>query len=286
MKKTAIILLVKSIVLAWNINAFALEGQGPGAQQTGTTLSLGYDYSNLMYKEYQGGTVLDKDYGALNGISVSVRHDMDRNFARFSFTYRMTDTATYSGAIVSFSTGSSTPYYHSTPERFLTWEAAYGFKTAHYGTAAFSPYVGIGYWDWLRGKNELPDYQEDYTWWYTVIGLSYVKKSGLWMFGIDGAVEFPFNAKMTTNTAGATNDLNFNIKPKPGYRIEIPVNYTIQQDSRNTFVFFTPFYQKWDIGASDPVLATFSGTGTSVFLYEPDSTTDIYGFRIGVGVKF
>jgi hypothetical protein len=263
-----------------------------GTEAGRTTLSIGYDYSYLSYQETQYGRVLDKDYGSLNGIYLSLRHDTQDNFVRASMTYRATDSATYSGSVINTSTMAVTPYSSATSERFFNCEAAYGFITSMSDDAAVSPYFGLGYWDWLRGMNSLPDYQEDYHWWYGTVGISFSRRFAPWQFGFDGAILFPFDGRMTTNTGGMTDTFNFNIKPQPGVRIEILIQYEVSQDrTGRKFIFCTPYYQRWDIGASDWIPYTVNGVqqtvgGSPIVVHEPDSTTDIYGFRLGVGFVF
>jgi hypothetical protein len=82
------------------------------------------------------------------------------------------------------------------------------------------------------------------------------------------------------------DEATFDIKPRLGYRAEVPVTFEVSQSrDLKILVFGTPFYQKWKFGASDPVTLTQGGIPVAIAI-EPDSTTIMYGFRVGVGLNF
>ena len=227
------------------------------------------------------GDLLDKDTGWNNGVYVEARHDDEDMFARFLFDYVVTNSATYTGSLQN-----GTPITMSTEEKFFTFEVNAGFKALNFDTATLSPYVGLGYRDWKRGTDNLPDYQEDYSWWYIAAGGNLAYRFNRLVIAADVALLYPFGSQMTTNVAGMVDEASFEIKPHFGYRIEVPVNYEIPQDENlKIFVFGTPFYQKWKLGASDPVTLTQGGIPVGLAI-EPDSTTVMYGFRVGVGLNF
>lgn len=263
-----------------------------GAGQTGNTIYLGYDGSWLSYREIVNKKVLDRDTGWINGISAEVRGDSKFLFIRTNLNSSWTSSAKYSGAIQNYKTGETAPYSTSTPEEFYQWELNMGFKALNFSTATLTPYAGFGYRDWLRGQNTGSDYQENYEWWYIPLGLNLAYGNGDWLFILDGAAEFMINPKMTA-TPPALDRKTFKIKSRPGYRAELTIRYNVYRNrSVKLFIFGTPYYQRWNIGASDAVILTYGGVpvqdndGNTVYAFEPKSSTDIYGFRAGIGVNF
>lgn len=281
MKNIFFVVGLISVLLMSGTVSSAAETGSSGAGQAGTSMFLGYDRGYLSYKESVNGEVLDKDTGWNNGIYIEVRNDDESMFTRFLFDYIETNTATYTGSLQN-----GTPITMATEEKFLTLEGNAGFKALNFSAATLSPYAGLGYRDWKRGSNNLPDYQEDYSWWYVAAGGNLAYRFGKLVIAADVAIVYPFGSKMTTNVAGMVDEATFHIKPHPGYRLEVPINYEISRDEdMKVFVFATPYYQKWKFGASDPVTLTQGGTPVGIYL-EPDSTTAMYGFRIGVGLNF
>jgi hypothetical protein len=281
MKKITFLVSVISFLLMYTGILRASDTPSVGAGQTGTTLSLGYDGRYLYYKEIMNNTTLDKDTGWLNGGYFELRGDNEYMFVRIAIDYTMTDSATYSGALQN-----GTPLSMKTRESFSQREINLGYKALNFGAATLSPYAGFGYWHWRRGENNLPDYQEDYTWWYVAVGANLACRYHQWLFGLDGAVEFPFASEMTTSIAGQVDTASFNIKSRPGFRAALPIQYRIYKDEdMNVFLFGTPYYQRWNIGASDTVVLTQGGVPVATAL-EPKSITEIYGIRLGLGVNF
>jgi hypothetical protein len=280
MKNIFIVVSLMSILMIGETVASAAE-TGTGAGQTGVSVFLGYDQSYLSYKEFINGVELDKDTGWNNGVYFEARSDDTYMFARFLFDYVMTKSATYAGSLQN-----GTPVTMSTEEKFLTSEVNAGYKALNFGTATLSPYAGLGYRDWKRGVDNLPDYQEDYSWWYVAAGVNLAYRFSRLVIAPDVALVYPFSSKMTTNAAGTVDEASFDIKARLGFRVEVPVSYEISRnEDTKIFVFGTPFYQKWEFGASDPVTLTRGGTPVAIAI-EPESTTDMYGFRLGVGLNF
>lgn len=281
MKKFCLFMSLISVLLMCETVSQAAETESSGAGQTGVSLTLGYDRSYLLYKEFMNGGVLDKDTGWNNGVYLEARDDDESTFTRALFDYVMTNSATYNGGLQN-----GTPLTMSTKEKFITFEVNAGYKALNFDTATLSPYAGLGYRDWKRGSDNFPDYQEDYSWWYVAAGFNLAYRFNKLVVAPDLALVYPFGAIMTTNIAGTVGEATFDIKPHLGYRIEVPVNYEISRDmNTKIFVFWTPFYQRWKFGASDPVTLTQGGIPVAIAI-EPDSTTVMYGLRVGLGLNF
>lgn len=281
MKNVFFVVSLISVLLMSGTVSGAADTASSGAGQADVSVFLGYDRSYLSYEEFMNGGSLDKDTGWNNGAYVEVRKDDEETFARLLFDYVTTKSATYTGSLQD-----GTPLTMSTEEKIFVVEVNAGYKALNFSTATLSPYVGVGYRDWKRGTDNLPNYQEDYSWWYVAAGGNLAYRFSRLVIAADVALVYPFGAKMTTNVAGVVDEASFDIKPRFGYRAELPVNYEISKaEDMRIFVFGTPFYQKWKFGASDPVTLTQGGipVGTAI---EPESTTVMYGFRVGLGLNF
>ncbi len=281
MKNVFFVVSLISVLLMCGTFSSAADTASSGAGQTDVSVFLGYDRSYLSYEEFMNGGSLDKDTGWNNGAYVEVRKDDEETFARLLFDYVATKSATYTGSLQD-----GTPLTMSTEEKIFVIEVNAGYKALNFSTATLSPYAGIGYRDWKRGSDNLPDYQEDYSWWYVAAGGNLAYRFSRLVIAADVALVYPFGSKMTTNVAGTIDEATFDIKPRFGYRAELPVNYEISHgEDMKIFVFGTPFYQKWKFGASDPVTLTQGGIPVATAI-EPESTTVMYGFRVGIGLNF
>jgi hypothetical protein len=281
MKNVISVIGLISFLLTCGDLALAGEKENAGAGQTGTSISLGYNGRDFSYQEIVNGSVLDKDTGWLDGGFFELRSDSEIFFTRITFDVTLTNSATYKGALQD-----GTPLTMKTREKIYEGDVSVGYKAWEFGTTTVSPYVGLGYWDWIRGQNNLPNYREEYTWWYVAAGINLACRLDKLLLGLDAAAELPISPEMSTNIAGQTDDATFDIKPRVGYRVEVPMNYTVHQGAdMNVFILGTPYYQRWNIGASDQIVLTQNGIPVAT-AFEPQSRTDIYGFRLGIGLNF
>jgi len=269
--------------------AAAGQWENDGSGQRGVTLSLGYDGYYFSYKETGNGGVLDQDTGWLNGMLLEAQYDTSRMFIRGSIDFSGSNSATYKGALQN-----GTPVSMQTSELFYQVEGAVGYKALNFNHATLSPYLAIGYRYWDRGENSLPDYLETYTWGYVALGGNFSYRYAKGFIGLDASIQFLIDPQMQTNLAGLVDMATFNLKPKPGFHVEVPMTYEISSSAyRAVSLFARPYYQRWNIGASNPVLLTQNGsplidpsTGQLLYAVEPDSHTDIYGIKLGVSVNF
>ncbi len=283
-KKFPVLVFIFLFSLSGILSAEQLPAN-PGSGNRGLFLSVGYHGNNLDYREYVNGGVLDKDSGWENGIAAEARFEAERISSRALFEFSGSDNALYEGADAI----TNTPITLRTRERFYRYEADLGYKLLNFRAATLTPYIGIGYWEWRRGRNALPDYLEKYTWYYLPIGLNYVYRNAQWTIGADATVYFPFSMKMETDIAGTADNAAFDLKSRPGFRAEFPATYDIYRPkapNRATIFFFaTPYYQYWEIGRSDNVTLTSNGVPADI-VYEPKSKTGILGFKAGLGINF
>jgi hypothetical protein len=276
------------MTLFFGNNAWSNEKKNdeePGSGQSGVTISLGFDRGDLKYREMMDGSVVDSDTGTLKGGYLEFRTDYYDIFARACFDYVSTNDAHYDGFLQDFS-GNRTPISMSVKEKFALAVGDFGYKVFNYGKSTVSFYGGLGYWYWLRGENDLPDYEETYSWFFVEAGINGAVRLGRLLLQLDGTLTYPINPTMTTSLAGMVDKATFKLGSEVGYRAEAPIRYDFIHGSDTTvFAFVTPYYLKWSSGQSDVVTLTSGGSPIGSAL-EPKSTTEIYGFRIGIGVSF
>jgi len=279
-KVVSVVVCLCFLILSGSVFA---EQPNAGSGQKGVSLLLGYDAAYLHYVETTplSGGDLDKDTGWQNGGFGEIRYDLDKAFARLNVEAIGSNSADYKGSLQN-----GTPLSMKTKERIYKTELDAAYKLWNESTATLSPYIGAGYRYWKRGEDVLPDYTEKYTWWYAALGANYAYKYNRWMFGIDAAFLWPFSMKMETNVSGLIDDASFHIKPRLGFRIELPTSCEVYRTKgMQLSVFGTPYYEQWNIGQSSDVTLTQGGVpvGTAV---EPKSNTELYGIKIGLGINF
>ncbi len=279
MKRLSLGIVILFVALLPGIS-FAAGSAGAG--QTGGTIFVGYDGAHLSYKEFVNGNVLDKDTGWQNGGYAELRYDEKYAFIRVNFDGVGSGSATYTGALQN-----GTPLTMSTKELIYKTELDAGYKAANFGRATLAPYLGIGYRSWDRGADNLPDYKEKYTWWYGALGANLAcRAADRLLIGIDAAALWPISPKMKTDIAGLVDEAEFNIRSRLGFRIEVPSSYEIYKTKSYNFLgFVTPYYERWYVGASDTVILTQGGVPVAA-AFEPKSHTELYGFKVGVGLNF
>jgi hypothetical protein len=216
---------IGALFVALMLSSVSFAEDSVGAGQRGGTFFFGYDGADLTYKEFVNGDVLDKDTGWLNGVYAEYRYDLRQAFFRANFDAVGSDDATYDGALQD-----GTPLTMSTEELIYKTELDAGYKLLNFGRATLTPYLGIGYRWWDRGKDELPDYKEEYTWWYGVAGANLaVRATDRLLIGLDAVLLWPIDPEMKTDIAGLVDEAEFDIESELGYRVEVPVSYEISK---------------------------------------------------------
>lgn len=287
MKLFNVLVLAAALTFMAAVQAIGAVPSAPGSGNYGLTVMGGVNVSHMDYRETANGATLDRDYGSLGGIHAGLRLENRILWSRLTADYTTTETATYDGVIQDLQ-GQYTPYKASTSERISLYEGDIGFKAINEGAATLTPYVGLGYRSWRRGRNALPDFVEKYTWYYWAAGLNCVWRIGRLTVSADAAALIPFSMEMTTDVAGQFDETSFNIKSRVGFGARLPLTYDVSSGRPKpvrVFVFLTPYYRYWAIGASDIVELTQNGVPVAPVM-EPESHTDIYGANVGLGVNF
>lgn len=278
-----LILLVMAL-LAYAPVTLAADSTDIGSGNRGFTISLGYDGSYLHYEEKDAnGNFLDKDTGYMQGLAAEARYETAALWSRITFDYTKGVNVKYQGFL---QPGNIPLSIYNMPEKIYRYEADLGYKAFNFGTATLTPYVGIGYRWWRRDDDSVPyGYAEKYTWYYGVAGLNYVWRIDRWTVGADASAHLPFNMELKTDYAGAfSTEETLTLARIVGFSAELPFTYDVSGPKRGFFIFLTPYYQYWPIGASNTVPVTYLGMAAT--FSEPSSRTNIYGTKVGVGVNF
>ncbi len=274
--------------------AWGMDPRNPGSGNLGLTLMGGYNASYLDYTEEQNGSTLDRDYGYLNSAHIQARLENKTVWTRLTADYYWTYNASYDGAIQNLE-GQLTAYKASTHEKIYQYEGDFGIKAMNASTSTLTPYLGIGYRIWWRGADALPDYIEKYTWYFAAAGFNYIWRINRLTAGLDTALHIPFDMQMKTNVAGLFDQMDFTLKKRVGFGVQLPFTYDIYNNHAKPvriFVYLTPYYQFWPVGGSGSIAMTKNGipvfdkNGNPVLAHEPDSRTGIYGGDAGLGVNF
>jgi hypothetical protein len=274
--------------------ASAQQQAGAGAEQpvgagvSGFSLSVGYNGAELNYREIDpiSGGILDKDTGWLTGATIEARYDGTISdvpfFVRANFDYSTSKSATYTG---SYQNG--TPLTMVTPETIYKGEFNLGYKLPSVWHCTLAMYVGIGYRDWERGQDVLPDYTEHYTWGYGSVGANFnYRVVDQLLVGFDAALLVPFDAHVKTDIDHLVDTATFPLQTRLGYRFQVPVSFDIIKiKGFKLFTFVTPYYERWNVGQSPWVLLTIGGVPVG-YAMEPSSHTDFYGVKAGFGINF
>ena len=250
---------------------------------TGSSLQLGVGYR---YKEDLPGALKSTESGWLPDVNLSYTYKKKSNFfARIYGDYASADI-TYDGT-----TQGGTPIsYSDSHQKFFKFEADFGYAFGVTDKFLLIPYIGYGYRYWERGQARTTStyitYEEDYSWSYAPIGLKAdYDINERWNIGGTIAVNIMFNGKMNaypSRVIAGLNDPEFTLGNKIGFYADLPITYKL---STNWSIVGTPWYEYSQIGRSDNVNITYGKTVIG-YAYEPDSTTNQYGFNLGVSYSF
>ena len=256
------------------------------------SLSLGYNCTYLSYRETGKGIFLNSDRGIQNGGSFGLGYSDDHIFLRID-----TDITGSAGTRYKGKTWDGTPLSMNRRELFCLTGMDAGLNVLSYSDFSLWPFIGFGYRYWARGSDSSSDYLQEFSCMYASVGtrLLWTIKFLKLEVSFEPVVFLPVNPEMSTDFAGRYDTMTFSAGSRIGYGFSIPVVYTIQQNcNTEVFIFFTASYERWQFGRSSMIYITKDGallvdpynTGGYLAAYEPRSSADIYGFKLGSGVKF
>ena len=143
-----------------------------------------------------------------------------------------------------------------------------------------SAYVGIGYHSWVRRVGSRDASSEDYSWFYTPIGMQ-------WQFHFSEALSAILDFSIRPMIYGKIRvypnggqKVDLELGRLPTYRAEFPLEYKL---NAQTSLCFDPWFEYNQIGQSRSHFRKISSTETEIF-YEPASRA--YQEGILIGAKF
>ena len=250
-------------------------------------VSGGIEGARLNYKEYVEGQKVDQDKAGLigNGIAPNgfeeIRYDNNKFFVREDYDQVRSYTARYSDI-----TGVQTP----TKEKITQVEFDMGLHRMllTIGKQAFgvSPYDGIGYRTWERGIDTDAIYRERQKWGFLAAGVEARTISGRWIWGADAAVLKPFDVTTSTNFEGLTDNVTMKSKPKVGWRVRVPVSYSVWRSEKvDVALAAIPYIEQWRFSRGADTDVTLAGE-TVGSAFAPTRTSTMIGCKFGVKVTF
>jgi hypothetical protein len=242
-----------------------------------STFSAGLTTYYFDYKEDLVLPSKSTESGWLPGIWGSYTYQQNSIFYTKISTQYAAGDLTFDG-----STLSGTPVkYDTNPHRFIKLEWVLGYPWAAGANVVITPYLGVGYRFWQRGRadttSSFTSYQEDYSWGYFPAGIrvEYDINSRL-RVGVNAAMNYMFggNMKAYLSEVSSFSDMSFTLGNKIGWSAELPITYKFNLQWSLTV---TPWYEYSAIGES-PINA--------FGFYEPSSSTNQYGVNLSVNYSF
>jgi len=275
MKRTIVLIGLISLLIA-------------GQSFAGTfQISGGIEGAHLSYKEYAEGQKVDQDKAGLigNGIAPNgfeeIRYDNNKFFVREDFSHMRSYTAKYSDI-----TGVNV----STKEQISQGEVDFGLHRMMLtiGKQAFgvSPYIGGGFYRWVRGIDTDTIYRERQKWKFVAAGIEARTISGRWIWGADAAILKPFDVSTSTNFEGLADQADLKSRPKFGWRVRVPVSCSIWKNPKvDVALLAIPYIEQWRFsrGADTDVTSGGDVVGSA---FAPTRVSTVSGIKFGVQVTF
>ena len=240
-------------------------------------LSISLINAKMDYKEYgSDGSILDKqeaDWGDLFGISGKYEFDLNDNWSISLKGRYLIGTTIYYGSAVNLTTGQITPIVEEDDNGFIfNMKALVNRKLITNDKYLLKGNFGFGYRYWKRGynKNDPADYEEDYKWPYSTVGLNLkLKFSSYADFSMFGSYAIAINPKMVSHLAGTTT---FDLGNTYGRTLGFNMNFYFNTEKISGLSLgYRNIY--WKIDHSDN--KTINIDGQNYQFYEPNSKTYI-----------
>lgn len=247
------------------------------AREPAHRFEIGSDTYYRYYSEQGESPGFKSDeYGVLYGVAMGYNYvKACRPYVGAELDLSLGKTV-YDGALINIMTQETIPYKSHTYNGFLDGEVRGGW-TWEQGKWLTSGFIGLGYHAWHRGSapNDPYGYSEDYRWPYYSIGVrNEIDINQDWTIGINAKVMRMFCAVMEADDIDAT----FHLGNEWQCALEVPITYRLLYQYPNlNYIRIVPYFLNQDIGRSDEHVAVIAGTPVTVF--EPSSTTFVYGLK-------
>jgi hypothetical protein len=239
------------------------------------------------------------EFGTLYGLQANLDYVKgNRVYVGLGFRYSGGQTK-YDGSLQPLPV--ATPATSTTENQFFNLEGRLGY-TFQTGKSKnrflISPFIALGYHQWKRdisgadlvitgfGPSPRPDLIENYSWGYVGPGFhAEYRVSRKFRIGLNAKLMAMFGTDfdiITSSNGTVQSQGNGNLGRDLQYEIELPLTYTLIENSRNAVdLKLTPYYRSQDI-AKGSEFALSDGGGAS----EPASSTSVWGATFGVQLRF
>ena len=280
------------LILAFPIatSAAPLASAASSSQEATHELTFGLDARYYDYKEYVDLPKASTESGILPGFTAAYKYNASF-FDATTQLYFSPGTTNYNGT-----TQQAVPITGSTKNIFLYLEEDFGLKLPF----GFTTYTGIAYNLWMRDLDPLghatyTGLQENYTWWYIPVGLSWkidLSDSIYLLFGAEA--NFMISARINAIWSGAIQNAADNSVPlgttlggkvyaKVGYKLSPTLGITVMPFFQYSGFTLSPTFELTDT-SGNPILD--SKTQQAQFFDEPSSSHRSYGATVALTAWF
>lgn len=230
---------------------------------------IGVDSLYRDYSEKLEAPLKSDEYGNLYGVSIAYdRFEPYGLHIGVDFSL-VTGAVTYDGTLVNLIDFSVRAAEGRTRSTIASTEARVGY-TLPCNCQSFTPFFGVGYHYWYRGKVEgVPrDYSEAYDWSYFALGLHWeAEMDEDWTIACRLKCMYPIQPEMSASDV----ESDFELGSEWHFEAEFPISRISPCDFYCVSgVRVVPYYRYLSIGASDL---------TEGYI-EPDSNTHVVGLRL------
>lgn len=241
---------------------------------------------NFDYQEFDDtGKLLDKEFGVIPGVGISLSHTQERWLLAGDFSYHMGDV-TYDGQ-----TNDGIQLSTITNQRI----ADISFRAESWQKRSFGRdyalYLGAGYHLWERdiqatispSGTPISGLFETYEWWYGFLGAKAVLHTNeLVSWLLDVRITRPINPSITVNFNGQHDNIKLSLGERWAKRLSLPFRYA---SSPSTHITAEPYMETRELGRSATTPLTNGGVTTGT-VYEPRSESRNFGLMIGINHHF
>lgn len=255
-------------------------------------LLLGFSLLDMNYKEFDDTNfLLDREDGILPGIISEIKFS-GQDIDSYLYGSYHTSTIDYDGQ-----TQGGTPVQTDTETEIVDIQ----YRLSDKPTKQHQLYGGIGYRYWRRDIQSIGNVSgilEHYKWFYGMLGLkSRLLKDYNSELSFDVRITHMLKANMDIDFKGfsatgfaSLDDKTVDLGKKTNFRISIPWRIKIE----NSYTWLIePYFEQWDIGKSNVVNLTESGTlvvlpecGGICGVLEPRSETRNFGVNFQLVIPF
>lgn len=246
-------------------------------------MGLGGQIINFDYKEDLPFPKKSEEMGTNVHFAYDAKINLDDSFINFNGDFTFAAVTNYDGSTQSGNV--SQPASATDNHTFHRHEALY---YGHVSDSVFV-YTGIGYRYWKRFLAYGTGYTEDYSWFYTPVGIYVGLASPMNMtkfnYGVDFSIRPMTQGQIIvtfSDRIASGQDSTMSLGNRTGYKVKVPLS--IPWKDLGLQISLTPWYEFSQIGESNPVYNSTPGIAGDIV--EPSSTTSQFGIESLVQFTF